>query len=943
MNGSRAMALKDRAFVFGPFKLYRSRKLLLEDGQAVRLGSRSLAILIALVERAGEMVGKDELVTIVWPRTVVEESSLRVHVAALRKVLGDGQAGMRYILNQPGRGYSFVAPVTRVQERQGVGEEAAVDRSDERVGRPPARLTRMIGRAESVALLAAQLKFGRFVTLVGPGGIGKTTMALAVAEAQNAAFDHAVTYVDLAPVANGALIASVLMAALGMSPRVESLENLEAFVRGRRLLLVLDNCEHLLDALTPVVERLLTCAPEMHVLATSREPMRAEGEWLHRVGALAVAPVTAELSAAEALRYPAIELFVERATTSVDDFVLADRDAPVLADLCRRLDGNPLAIELAAARVDLFGLRGLSAQLDAHVLELRGSRRDAPSRHHSLSAMLEWSYQLLTASERLILNRLAVFQGWFPLQAASEFVMAFDADDLLREDEVFDGIANLAAKSLLTSDASGELVRFRLLELTRAYVLAQQQRLGESAELATRHASHVLLLAQGAIQAWTTVSTRDWLAFNLWLIDEIRAALAWSFTPQGDLLTGCELTATSWGITTVVNPFDQADAVERALAALARMPERPPTLEMRLQVYQLTDYVEHDLTPDIAVAHARVLALAAMSGSADFEAETLMAAVLLMMSMGNYVQAAQLRERLAGAAQRSGRATLMLMADRLGAQAAHFAGSNARCLTLAERVLSHPLPRGLIGGTLGSGVDHQVSMRMLLSRTLWIEGFADQAASLAEETLEIASRHGALAVAQALSFCACPVALWRGDLDGAQRSIDEFRTIAASHLAGGGRLPAAAKIPWRPTASLDGINRVLHRDHLITAYGALVTLEDAARARDGEAGWATAELLRAYGERVLREDAPGAQDAAQSWFEQALAAAVAQQALGWELRAATSLARLLKISGQPAEARALLAPVHERFTEGFATHDLRTAAALLAELGALRSCEPQAS
>ncbi len=932
MSGPRASVINDRAFGFGPFRLYRSQKLLLENGQPVRLGSRALDILIALLERAGEFVSKEELVAIVWPRTVVEESSLRVHVAALRKVLGDGQSGARYILNQPGRGYCFVAELARVQERPGafIAEAMALS-GDEHLGRLPARLTRMIGRAESVALLEAQLKFGRFVTIVGPGGIGKTTMALAVAEAQGLSFGTALAYIDLAPIANGALISSVLMAALGLSPRDEGLENLETFLRERCQLLVVDNCEHLLDALTPLVEHLLRCAPGLHVLATSREPMRAEGEWLHRLGALSAPPAGGGLSAEQALRYPAIELFIERATASVDDFLLAEPDVALLTEICHRLDGNPLAIELAAARVDLFGLRGLLEQLDAHVLELQGRRRDAPTRHHSLSAMLEWSYRLLSDTERMILNRLAVFQGWFPLRAATQFIMSVEGACSVREDEVFDGIADLAAKSLLTSDASGEVVQFRLLELTRAFALAQLDRRGERVALSNRHAAHILSLVHAAAEVWAESSKSEWFATHIWLIDEVRAALAWSFGGQGDVLTGCALTVALWSIANVVNPFDEMNAVERAMAALSRLAVRPPVLEMRLNIALATKYELIDgRTAEASAANARALELAQQCDNPELEAETLMAIVVVLMATGDYPKAAQAREQLAAAARRSGSAMLLLVADRFGAQTAHFAGSNAKCRTLVERVLSHPVRRGLMG-TISSGLDHRISMRIMLSRTLWIEGFADQAVDLAEETHEMGLRDDALALTQTFSLCVCPVALWRGDEE-AERHIAEFRAFCDSHISGGQWLPSSAVIPWWITDSVHRVKSDLHRDHLLTAYSRLSTPESAARGMGGEAGWCTAELLRSHGERLLREDAPGAVHAAQPWFERALATAVSQQALAWELRAATSLARLFQMQGREPEARALLAPVYGRFSEGFHTRDLMSAAALLEQL-----------
>ena len=971
----------ESALRFGPFALHPARQLLLEDEQPVRLGSRALALLTALVERAGEVVGKDELVAIVWPRTVVEDSSLRVHIAALRKVLGDGQAGRRYLINEPGRGYRFVAPVERVGVTPAQAPAPMSDdaRIDARMGGLPARLTRMIGRAASVATLSEQLRCGRLVTLVGPGGIGKTTMALAVAEAQTGAFEHGLCFIDLAPIGNGELVPSVLMAGLGLLPRADGLPFLENFLRERRLLVVLDNCEHLLDRLTPLVERLLGVAPGLHVLATSREPLRAEGEWLHRLGALALPPAGCALSAEQALRYPAIELFVERATASVDDFQLSDREAPVVAALCQRLDGNPLAIELAAARVDLFGVDGLAADLGAHVLQIRGDRRDAPTRHHSLATMLDWSYRLLSDAERDILNRLSVFQGWFEVRAAIDFLMAsardtplmplgpglpaggdaeapvIDAGEVaptgsprapagtvdgatdtalsaLREDELFDAIASLAAKSLLTSDISGEPVQFRLLELTRAFALAHLERTGLRAALARRHAELVLRQFERAAGQWTRGSKREWFSRHLWLIDEARAAMAWCFSDvgdAGDALTGCRLTAAVWTIGNVVNPFDHPDAIERALIVMNQLGACPPDLEMRLNIAMASKCeLLSGRTAEAAIANARALELAAQFDSPAYAAETLMAIAIIQMAMGEYTESAATCVQLTTAARQSGDAALMLVSERIGSQAAHFLGDNARCRTGAERVLRHPLPRGPMG-TISGGLDHRVSMRIMLSRTLWIEGLPDQAAELAEETLVLAGKEDALAQTQTYSMCLCAIALWRGDAELARERIASFRSLGAVHLAGGVWLPTSALIPWWRDEDIADIGSPLQRDHLMTAYPALVTDQAAARALSGAAGWCGAELLRGQGERLLREASPQAEAAARARFEHALALARKQRGRGWELRAATSLARLLRRQGNEAEARAVLEPVHEGFTEGFDTADLRASAALL--------------
>jgi DNA-binding winged helix-turn-helix (wHTH) protein len=313
--------MDEETFAFGAFRLIPAQRMLFEDGRPLRLGSRALDILVTLVESAGETIRKDQLIARTWPDTVVDEGALRVHVAALRKALGDSQAGKRYIANIPGRGYSFVAPMAREQRQPAT---APPDRAVVR-GNLPALLTRIVGRDDIIAASAAQLARRRLLTIVGPGGIGKTTVAVAVAETVSASYRDGVWFVGLAPLPDPDLVASALAAVLGISlPGLNPVSGLTASLRDRQALIVLDNCEHVIGAAAALAEELLRAAPRISILATSREPLRAEGEWLHRLASLALPPGSVDLTPGEALRYPAVELFDERAGAVVDGFALGE-------------------------------------------------------------------------------------------------------------------------------------------------------------------------------------------------------------------------------------------------------------------------------------------------------------------------------------------------------------------------------------------------------------------------------------------------------------------------------------------------------------------------------------------------------------------------------------------------------------------------------------------
>jgi predicted ATPase/DNA-binding winged helix-turn-helix (wHTH) protein len=468
---------------FGPFRLYPEQRVLLRAGTPLRLGSRAREILFVLVERAGEIVNRRELITRVWPNTIVAEGTLRVHIAALRKALGESEAGLHYVENVTGHGYRFAAPLTRVEEVPPA--PVAQARAAEHPYNIPIPLTRMIGRAPVVATLASRLAHRRFVTIVGSGGIGKTTVAMATADHLYASYPHGVCFVDLASTTDPLLMSGTVASALGLATvSQDPMPKVIEFLKHKQMLIVLDNCEHVIEAAALLVEQLITSALGVHVIATSRESLRARSEWVLRLAPLEIPPPGVVLTAAEAFGFSAIQLFAERAMASLNTFELSDADVPIVADICRRLDGLPLAIELAAARVDLFGIHGLAARLDDCLRLLTRGRRTAAPRHQTLRAMLDWSYEILPRVEQIALRRLAAFAGPFDTQSAGAVV----ADDEVHAADVLDVLANLAAKSLLAVHLAGEQVLYRLFDTTRAYALEKLEDSDESVEIKRRHA-----------------------------------------------------------------------------------------------------------------------------------------------------------------------------------------------------------------------------------------------------------------------------------------------------------------------------------------------------------------------------------------------------------------------------------------------------------------------
>ena len=516
----------ERTFSFGSFHLLPSRRLLLDGETPIRLGSRALEILIALVERPGELVSKKELITRAWPSIHVDEGNLKFQVAALRRALGDGRDGRRYVETSPGQGYRFVAPVAVTNEITPPALLPAVLTHQHNL---PGQITPLIGRSDLVAKLADRLPRQRLVTLAGPGGIGKTSVALAVAERLIGAYEDGIWHVDLVPLADSTLVLSAVAAAVGVEVNPEDpLASLVTALRDKRMLLVLNNCAHVVDAVATLVDVILKGAPGVHIVATSRERLRVEGEHVHRLGPLESPPASVRLSAAEALRFPAIQLFVEQAAASIGGFELRDEDAPVVGEICHKLDGIPLAIEFAAARVGVLGVRGLAARLEDHQWALTSGRRTALPRHRTMRAALDWSYDLLTASEQTIFLRLAIFTGWFTLAAAA----AVAADAGHSGDEIVELVLELAAKSLVVADVDGAEPRFRLLNTTRAYALEKLADSGEREAMARRHAENYRDLFEAS--APDSANDDDMSAAGALEIGNLGAAQEWAFGPGSD-------------------------------------------------------------------------------------------------------------------------------------------------------------------------------------------------------------------------------------------------------------------------------------------------------------------------------------------------------------------------------------------------------------------------
>lgn len=458
------------AFIFGRFCLHRRE--LLADGRPISIGNRALDVLIVLIEARGALVSKDDLLSRVWPNTTVEENSLQYQISVLRKALG---ASRDFIKTVSGRGYRFVSKITIagtttcVSEGNSAFDQGArvVAQVDEPASNLPAPTSDLVGREVDLAEVAGLVTENRLVTLVGAGGMGKSRLGIELARRLLPQFADGAWVAELGPLSNPELVPTAIATALGFALGPASLHQGAAALASRHLLLVLDGCEHVIDTVASCTETILHANASLHVLATSRESLRAEGERIYRVPPLDMPPEGTE-ALDKLLQYSAAKLFISLTQAAEPNLSLDERIVTATVEICRRLDGMPLAIELAAAHAAAFGVQELASRLEERFGLLIDGRRTAPARHQTLRATFDWSYALLSEPERAVMRCLSIFGGPFTMEEAAHTVAAG------REMTISDighYLASLVRKSLIASDFDGPVRRYRLLETTRAYVM----------------------------------------------------------------------------------------------------------------------------------------------------------------------------------------------------------------------------------------------------------------------------------------------------------------------------------------------------------------------------------------------------------------------------------------------------------------------------------------
>ena len=933
---------------FGPFELNVAERSLSKANRVIPLGGRAYDILTALLENAGEVVPKSELIAKAWPDVTVEEGSLRVHLSALRKALGDGQFGDKYIANVQGRGYSFIAPVTRLPaDRDRGGASSGLSNL------PPA-LGRMVGRSKVVVEIQRLLQTEqRLITISGAGGIGKTTVALSVGHGALADFSGAVFFVDLSTASDNEQVIGAVASAVGLAPQlIDPKESLLNFLRARRALVILDSCEHLIERTAEIAGYIFRNAPEIRILATSRETLRVPGERVLRLSPLDCPPEQPRPTASEVLAYPAARLFAERVSARRGSFSLSDDEAPLVAEICRKLDGIALAIELAAGRAAVFGVGNTVARLGSRLDLLKFGRRTANPRHQTLKATLDWSHDHLSEVERIVLRRVAIFVGHFSLEAAC----AIAGQGGIDRSEIEGTVENLVNKSLIVAWPSYQRTLYRLLDTTRSYACEKLAESGEHHSMAARHASHLSRSLQDNRENLFDLepgqSLADATQHNL---GDLRAALEWSFGPDGNDRAATRMAAAASQLLLAKSLFVECrDWMEKAIARIAADDDSRDQMEIHASLASSLMFTAGN-SERVRDAFNTALTLAERCGDAYQQLRLLSGLSMYLHRTIDAAGSLEVALRAESVAKKTGNPEDAALVDSMLGAAYYMLADHVRAPKYLEQAL-----RGAPASRRFNATQYLFDLRTTslfnLTRSHWFAGNLDRAAGYAKRTIEEAERSDhPIALCRAL-ILTMPLYFWVDDLAQVERNLVQLELTAEKYSLEPFRAVAVGlrgRFLVRVGRTEDGMChlrdsleklRILRYDLLVTDFVSELAVSLAKQNERAEAlalidGSIATQigsrrplhlpaLLLAKGSALVCGESQQ-RDLAVECFEEAMTLARQQSALSFELRAGLELARLWIDRGQIRTAHDLIGLIYGRFTEGFGTPDLLLARLVL--------------
>jgi predicted ATPase/DNA-binding winged helix-turn-helix (wHTH) protein len=938
------------AVSFGPYLLHAGIRRLERDRTTVQLGDRAFDILCALTERAGEIMTHRELMVRVWGKVVVGAGSLRFHINALRKVLAQDGTQIQYIKNVTRRGYTFIAPVREVTP----DSPTVVVTQRSELGRIPRRPPNIIGRAAEIKEIAELLSQSRFVTLVGSGGVGKTTVALELAHSLREQFGL-ICFVDLDSIKEPSWVTKAVAAAAGLVVSSASpVSSLIACFRERRMLLILDSCERVLEAAAMLSEQLLDGCAKVAILATSQEALRADGERTFLLGPLRTPLEVTQLTSETAPNYPAIGLFVARARAVLPGFQLTPENGADIAAICRSVDGIPLAIELAAGRVGTLALPTIAQLLNTQYALSWPGRRTATERHKTLGGAIAWAIDLLKDDERAVLRRLAVFSAPFTLEAAQ----CVANGDAIPSAYVATALWNLVARSLISSSCIDGSTHFRLLGVTRAFASRMLEESEEATTVAARHATFFCELLERAYAGPTEVIPATVRYSHAACLGNVRAALAWTQRQKGRTALVARLAA-------AVGPYfldlsllgDCAYWAQIGMNALDAH-QRGSSQELELQTsLGLSLFYGRGGIEQVRTCLNRALQLADEHGDPHNQMRLLGALNLFHERSGDLQEALYLVQRAQSVAVSLDDPACLAMANWLFGTAAHLKGDHVTARRVCEQSWGRP-PRFSLVRRAGFELDdHRVRSLCALVRSLWLLGKAEEAQRTAVRVLQEAERIGhPIPLANALAGIA-PLWIWVGELEVAQAYVSRLSEHAAQHsmaihtAVARGLQGHLAVERGDAAAGLEALREGSHvlrasRFEMFRSYfaepaaralaalgrmdEATVAIDEALKLHDASrTSFMLPELLRAKAD-LLAAHFPDHSVDAEALLRLSYELARRQGALAWQLRASMSLARLHSPQEPTHDRYLLLWDTYSQFTEGFNTPDLVLARRALA-------------
>lgn len=931
-------------YCFGDCRFIPARQLLLHRELPIRVGARAIDLLHALVRRPGVVVSKNELFRAAWPNVFVDEANLKVNIAALRRALAQVEPEFTCIATVPGRGYRFVAPLRVL----GGADEVALSEAVRGITGELPGITALIGRDEAVAQIVGALAETRLLTIVGPPGVGKTSVGIAAAGQMGERLKDGVSFVDLAAIDSPQLVEPAIAVACGLdSNLVNVLAGLVERLRDRELLLVLDNCDHVLSAAATVADHLNYALPKLLVVTTSREPLRCRWESVYRLAPLRSPPAGSEMDAATAITFSAVELLVRRAATH--GYQLDDADVPCLAAIGRRLDGIALALELAAPRLATDGPAKLADQLenafDGFVLQ---GNAGTP-RHMTLMAMLDWSYRLLPAREASLLRHLSVYSGTFALNDVVGVCGYLGSIE-----DVGAWLESLAARSLLSVSYHTGRRYYRLLDSTRSFGSEHLRTEGEQQAAMASYAGYLLALFEQAEDEWKRLTRKDWIArYGNWGND-LRRAIDWSFGSGENVELGVRLTVAGTILWQELSSFvEHQSRITTALDGTERLPTCDRTLKLKLLAAQAVNLCQTGNLVRVVGILQDGIGLAEELGDVEYRVRMLALLGGVHFFSGRYSEALSTLSESRTILEMAGESSAIPdiqwheLMNRFCLGEIRYAYQGLAESAREHATIAHRSQASRFV------IDRFVAIRTFLSLAAWTIGEPRRGLDAAQEAVDAAETlNHAVSHAFVLGLAAIPVSLLCGFLDVAQKHVTalfDYLTLHQDDIWPPFARFYQAIIDARQGDS-DGLGRMRGAiDELVTsnylihlplrlAMLADVALSydrlDIARAsivealehleRNGER-WCRAELLRLQGMVRWRE---GDVQEAERLLQEAVQNSRQSGALSFELRAATSLAELELQTGRD-DGLAQLGVIFRQFDDSFHSADIVAARTLL--------------